>query len=363
MFLSNAFWVEVWGTPYFSLGSHFLFLLTLVPCCFPSEFVPLFRRLQSGWAASVVCSASAWPASDFSHSQRGQTYVKLFSFSMSSLKQSQSLSDSDSGLSPTPHKLAHSLQMLPGSVRELTSQEQLPNQWGAGGGGGGQRLQLSSVRWTLLWGICHLLRGSSGLEPYMPTDLKETHLHLGFSYFPGSLFLLHTSSWGHFLSRPPPSNPCLACSAFRVIQTNLVWCPEGCVNWFVCRDRVGNMVAKEERTLNRKWTQEDLLSWRFSIYKIPGALEISVQMGGITWQRHVISIWGNGWSHHRAGCFRMRLSLSLVREVPQSLVVGLPKLSPVELSQVDHCLASFSEPVSLVPEAPILHEVGDCFTW
>ena len=135
MFLSNAFWVEVWGTPYFSLGSHFLFLLTLVPCCFPSEFVPLFRRLQSGWAASVVCSASAWPASDFSHSQRGQTYVKLFSFSMSSLKQSQSLSDSDSGLSPTPHKLAHSLQMLPGSVRELTSQEQLPNQWGAGGGG------------------------------------------------------------------------------------------------------------------------------------------------------------------------------------------------------------------------------------
>ena len=135
MFLSNAFWVEVWGTPYFSLGSHFLFLLTLVPCCFPSEFVPLFRRLQSGWAASVVCSASAWPASDFSHSQRGQTYVKLFSFSMSSLKESQSLSDSDSGLSPTPHKLAHSLQMLPGSVRELTSQEQLPNQWGAGGGG------------------------------------------------------------------------------------------------------------------------------------------------------------------------------------------------------------------------------------
>ena len=58
----------------------------------------------------------------------------------------------------------------------------------------------------------------------LPTDLKETHLQKprGFSYFPGSLFLLHTSSWGHFLSRPPPSNPCLACSAFRVIQTNLV---------------------------------------------------------------------------------------------------------------------------------------------
>jgi len=176
-------------------------------------------------------------------------YVSSDSFSMSSLKHSQSLSDSDSGLSPIPHKLAHSLQMLPGSVRELTSQEQLPNQWGAGGR---QRLQLSSVRWTLLWGICHLLRGSSGLEPSMPTDLKETHPHLGFSYFPGSLFLLHTTSWGHFLSRPLPSNPCLACSAFRVIQTNLVRCPEGCVNWFVCRDGVGDMVAKEERTLNRK---------------------------------------------------------------------------------------------------------------
>ena len=65
-------------------------------------------------------------------------------------------------------------------------------------------------------------------------------------------------------------------------------------------------------------------------------------MGGITWQRHMISIWGNGWSHHWAGCFRMGLSLSLVREVPQSLVVDLPKLSPVELSQVDHYLATVS---------------------
>lgn len=59
----------------------------------------------------------------------------------------------------------------------------------------------------------------------------------------------------------------------------------------------------------------------------------------------------------------MGLSLSLVREVPQSLVVALPKLSPVELSPGDHYLASFGEPVSLVPEAPILHVVGDCFTW
>lgn len=77
MSFSNAFWVEVWSTPYFSLGSHFLFLLTLFPCCFPSEFVTLFRRAVVGCVASVVCSASAWPASDFSHSGRGQTFVKL----------------------------------------------------------------------------------------------------------------------------------------------------------------------------------------------------------------------------------------------------------------------------------------------
>lgn len=38
----------------------------------------------------------------------------------------------------------------------------------------------------------------------------------------------------------------------------------------------------------------------------------------------------------------MWLSLSLVRELPQSLVVALPKLSPVELSQVDHYLATVS---------------------
>lgn len=155
-------------------------------------------------------------------------YVGSDSFSVSSLKQSQSLSDSDSGLSPIPHKLSHSLQMLPGSVRELTSPGTTSQS--VRGVGGRQRLQLSYMGWTLLRGICCLLRGSSGLEPAMPTGLKETHPHFGFSYFPGSLFLLHTSSWGH-LSRSPPSNPCLACSAFRVTQTNLMWCLEGCVNW------------------------------------------------------------------------------------------------------------------------------------
>ena len=130
-----------------------------------------------------------------------------------------------------------------------------------------------------------------------------------------------------------------------------MWCLEGCVSWeqhLVCvQGWARGYGGKERKNFEQKINLEghrsqDLLPWRFSVYKIPGALEISVQMGGITWQKHVISIWGKGWGHQWAGCFSMGLSLSLVREVPQSLVVALPKLSPVELSPADHYLATVS---------------------
>ena len=56
----------------------------------------------------------------------------------------------------------------------------------------------------------------------------------------------------------------------------------------------------------------------------------------------------------------MWLSPSLVRELPQSLVVALTRGAVSGRSLPGH---SFGEPVSLIPEAPILLAVGDCFTW
>ena len=124
MSFSNAFWVEVWSTPYFSLGSHFLFLLTLFPCCFPSEFVTLLRR-----AAVRVCSqccllrqrlARLWLQSQLKRTDLCETiWAQTHSQCPPSSRARVFLILIQGYL--LHHTSLLSLQMLPGSVRELTS--------------------------------------------------------------------------------------------------------------------------------------------------------------------------------------------------------------------------------------------------
>lgn len=140
--------------------------------------------------ACGVCTMSSWPAPDFS----GRQFLcKLrLLYSPCPPQAEPRAFQMRTGVSPTPQELAHSLQVLSGSTRELN----LPrnNFQSVREGDSGDRLRLSPVRWTPLGGTCALLPDSRGIEPLMPIDLKGQCPHWGFSCFPGSLFLLRTSA-------------------------------------------------------------------------------------------------------------------------------------------------------------------------
>lgn len=235
---------------------------------------------------------------------------------------------------PTPQELAFHQQMLPRSTRELTSPR-----------------TIFSERWRwctdsschlscgYFWeAFCTLLRGSSRIKLPVPRqDFKETCPHLGFSSFLGSLSLPHTSaSWG---SRPLPSNPWLR----HVFQGDLNqdgvpipgrWCELGIAPGVSGGGTLGDKVGKNFRKeVNSKGHGShdhpsfhgdsphikflELLKFRTkrkALHVLQEPMETCdlltcVAMGG------VITQWG---------CLRMGPSLSLVRDVPQPLLLASP---------------------------------------
>lgn len=174
MFFSSVFWVEVWcgSPPILQFGFTFLVPFDFISLLLSLSVCNIVQRAAVRVCSQCCLPASAWPASDFSHSRRGQTYVKLcevrLPFSVSSLKQSQSLSDSDV-ISYTTEAFSQ-----PENATWKCMVNFLNNFPITGGGGGKTETP------AIIHGggpFCEASVAFSevpGLEPAMPTGLKET---------------------------------------------------------------------------------------------------------------------------------------------------------------------------------------------